>query len=157
MVDAMKRAMGLFPTGVAVITGCDNDVPVGFSCQTLVSLSLDPPLVSFCVSKRSRSWPKIERHGAFGANILADGQDVICHQFSKPVADRFSGVDWTLEEPQVPMIGGCLAFIGAKIESTYEGGDHYIVVGRVVRVKAFEGHPLLYFGSRFARLHTYCA
>jgi 3-hydroxy-9,10-secoandrosta-1,3,5(10)-triene-9,17-dione monooxygenase reductase component len=153
--EDMRRALGLFPTGVAVITACHEGSPVGFSCQSLVSLSLDPPLVSFSPSRQSRSWRGIEIHGVFGANIMADDQHGLCRKFSDPnEKERFDGVHWIVEEPGVPLISGCLAFIGARIESVYEAGDHFIVVGRVVRLRTFEGSPLLYFNSGFTILRA---
>src|SRR5215212_7289516 len=79
---AMRTVLGHFCTGVAVITGRDGDHPVGFACQSVTSVSLDPPYVSFCPAHTSGSWPVIRRTGRLCINILSSDQRWVCAQFA---------------------------------------------------------------------------
>src|SRR3546814_8349050 len=78
---AMRRAMGIFASGVTVVTGLDDDGPVGFACQSFASVSLDPPLVLFCADHGGRSWPRIRATGRFSVNVLGEDQDELCGRF----------------------------------------------------------------------------
>ena len=87
-----RQVLGHFCTGVTVITTCGPNGPAGFACQAFAALSLDPPLVLFCPSRTSATWPVIERAGRFCANVLADGQQELARRFGTRGADKFAGV-----------------------------------------------------------------
>ncbi|MEV0724911.1 flavin reductase family protein [Micromonospora purpureochromogenes] len=152
---AFRHVLGLFCTGVTIITAAGDGVrPVGFTCQSFVSLSLDPPLVSFSVSRTSRSWPLIRARGAFGVNILTAEQEGLCRTFASRATDKFSGVDWrpgpVTGSPRLP---GSLAWVECTVEAEYPGGDHVIAVGRVRDLEVVDGDadPLLFFLAGFRR------
>lgn len=152
---ALRRAVGHFCTGVTVVTALDDaDQPIGFTCQSFVSLSLDPPLVMFSVSRGSLSWPQIRVAGRFCVNILAADQGPLCSAFATKGVDRFTGVDW-LPGPTTgsPVLLGSLAWVECTIEAVYPGGDHVIAVGRVRDIDvAHDGaDPLLYFRGTLPR------
>ncbi|QUW79111.1 flavin reductase family protein [Streptomyces mirabilis] len=144
-----RRTLGQFCTGVAVITTVDGE-PVGFTCQSLTSLSLDPPLVTFAVANGSRSLPRLLRTGVFSANVLCADQEPLGRRFGAPHPDRFAGVDW-LPAPVTgtPQLAGALAWVEALVSDAVPAGDHTIVIGRVVGVRRGGGDPLLYFGGEF--------
>lgn len=152
----LRHVLGHFCTGIAVLTAQEEPglPPVGFTCQSFVSLSLEPPLVSFSVSRFSRSWPGMRRAGRFCANILSADQEPLCRRFAAAVGDRFDGVDW-LPSPATgsPRLAGALAWVDCTIEAVYPGGDHRITVGRVqdLGVTAGEPDPLLFYLARFHR------
>ncbi|WP_317441291.1 flavin reductase family protein [Streptomyces collinus] len=151
----LRHVLGHFCTGIAVITAQEDGLPpVGFTCQSFVSLSLQPPLVSFSVSRFSRSWPGIRRAGRFCANILAAEQEPLCGRFAATDGNRFAGVEWW-PSPATgsPRLAGALAWVDCTIEAVYPGGDHRIAVGRVqdLGVGAGEPDPLLFFQARFHR------
>lgn len=151
-----RQVLGHFCTGIAVITSLDGDAPVGFTAQSLTSVSLDPPLVSVCPAKTSSSWPRIRATGRFCANVLAEDQEALCRSFAAPAAsggDKFSGVGWT---PSVatgsPVLTGALAWVDCELEAEHEAGDHLIVLGRVVDLGvAEEGRPLLFYRGGYGR------
>ena len=87
-----RAVLGHFTTGIAIITGMDGGDPVGLTCQSFTSLSLDPPLVGFSPGKSSTSWPRIRRSGAFCVNVLTEDQEEICRVFATTGADKFRGV-----------------------------------------------------------------
>jgi len=151
---SFRNAMSQFCTGVAVVTGHDHDGPVGFTCQSFSSLSLDPPLVLICPGRSSTSWPRIRSTGRFCVNILGHHQEALSTRFSQTGEGKFTDVDWVAGPMGVPQIRGAIAHIDCLLETIHEGGDHEIVIGRVVEVAhQDETHPLLYFRSRYSLLH----
>lgn len=154
-VDAarFRQVLGHFCSGVTVVTGLDDEGPVGFACQSLHALSLDPPLVTFNVARRSTSWPKIRWTGRFCVNVLAADQERLCQRFAVSGGDKFRNVSWTPSIGGSPVLAGVLAWIDCELEAEHPGGDHVIVVGRVHDLAADGGaEPLLFFRGAFSRL-----
>jgi flavin reductase (DIM6/NTAB) family NADH-FMN oxidoreductase RutF len=146
----MRRVLGHFCTGVAVITGTDDRGPVGFTCQSVTSVSLDPPYISFCPAKTSTSWPKIRENGSVCVNVLSAGQRDLCAKFAGKGGDKFAGVQWRPSAAGPPILEGTLASIDAEVEFEHEAGDHTIVVARVTGLRAHhELTPLLFFKGGF--------
>ncbi|MFD5618270.1 flavin reductase family protein [Streptomyces yangpuensis] len=152
-----RAVLGNFASGVTVITappGEDEDGPSGFACQSFASLSLDPPLVTFMVARTSTTWPRIARAGVFCVNILGAEQGELCRSFAVSGADKFAGVAHTpAPVTGSPQLDAVPAWIDCRIHAVHTGGDHLIVVGRVVAMGAAgEGGPLLFHKGRFGRL-----
>ncbi|WP_046778764.1 flavin reductase family protein [Streptomyces yangpuensis] len=152
-----RAVLGNFASGVTVITappGEDENGPAGFACQSFASLSLDPPLVTFMVARTSTTWPRIARAGVFCVNILGAGQGELCRSFAVSGADKFAGVTHTpAPVTGSPQLDAVPAWIDCRIHAVHTGGDHLIVVGRVVAMGAAgEGDPLLFHKGRFGRL-----
>ncbi|KMO82780.1 flavin reductase family protein [Mycolicibacterium chlorophenolicum] len=141
----MRAVLGHFCTGIAVITGHDGRKPLGFTCQSVTSVSLDPPYVSFCPAVSSTSWPMIRSTGRMCINVLAAGQEAVCAQFARRSDDKFAGVDWSPAGNGAPRIHGALASIEADLEFEHGAGDHTIVVAHVTALKAHSGRPLLFY------------
>jgi len=150
-----RKVLGHFPTGVTVVAAVADDKPCGLAVGSFFSVSLDPPLVGFCVGKASSSWATIRDAGHFVVNVLSDDQVAVSGQFSSKAADKFEGLDWT---PAVsnggPRLGGCLAHIDCVTENVYDGGDHDIVIGRVLAMSLDreEDGPLLFFKGSYGKL-----
>ncbi|GGO54892.1 NADH-FMN oxidoreductase RutF, flavin reductase (DIM6/NTAB) family [Roseovarius pacificus] len=142
-----RNTLGHFCTGIAVITGMDNGVPFGFTCQSVVSLSLEPPLIGFSPAKTSETWPRLRDSKHFCVNILADDQSDHCRLFSRKAEDRFTDVGFHTTAAGLPILDGALAYIACDIETEHEIGDHYLVVGRVQELAVCrpEASPLLFF------------
>ncbi|MFD4244485.1 flavin reductase family protein [Streptomyces sp. NPDC058525] len=152
-----RAVLGNFASGVTVITappGEDGAGPAGFACQSFASLSLDPPLVTFMVARTSTTWPRIARAGVFCVNVLGAEQGELCRSFAVSGADKFAGV--THRPAPVtgsPQLDAVPAWIDCRIHAVHTGGDHLIVVGRVVAMGAAgEDGPLLFHKGRFGRL-----
>ncbi|WP_374778317.1 flavin reductase family protein [Streptomyces sp. NBC_01310] len=151
-----RAVLGNFASGVTVITappGEDEAGPAGFACQSFASLSLDPPLVTFMVARTSTTWPRIARAGVFCVNILGAEQGALCRSFAVSGADKFAGVSHTpAPVTGSPQLDAVPAWIDCRIQAVHTGGDHLIVVGRVVAMGAAgEGEPLLFHKGRFGR------
>jgi 3-hydroxy-9,10-secoandrosta-1,3,5(10)-triene-9,17-dione monooxygenase reductase component len=146
-----RDVMSRFCTGVAIVTSCDdNGHPVGLTCQSVASVSLNPPLVLFCGGKGSTSLPRILAADRFCINILGDSHHDMAAQFAVSGADKFAYGDWRLSREGMPQLEDALARIECSVESVYPAGDHDIVVGRVKSVEAGDGAmPLLFYRSEF--------
>lgn len=150
-VDAgeMRRVMGHFATGVTIVTGNDDGEPVGFACQSFTSVSLAPPLVLFCPSHSSRSWPRIQRAGAFSVNVLAEDQLELCRAFASGADDKFTGLLWH-QTPWGPSLDNVLATVHCDVDSVVAAGDHDIVIGRVRELVTHRrAAPLVFFRGQF--------
>jgi 3-hydroxy-9,10-secoandrosta-1,3,5(10)-triene-9,17-dione monooxygenase reductase component len=133
-IDAgrFKSVMGHFATGVTIVTALEGDTPIGWTAQSFLSLSLEPPLVAVCPARTSTSWPRIAAADGLCINILAAGQEAICRGFAAPSDDRFAGIGWSASPGTgAPLLDGALAWIDGRIEETYPAGDHEIVIIRV--------------------------
>jgi 3-hydroxy-9,10-secoandrosta-1,3,5(10)-triene-9,17-dione monooxygenase reductase component len=143
---ALRSALGHFCTGIAVITGHDGQRPFGFTCQSVTSVSLDPPYISFCPAKTSTSWPLIRATGSVCVNILAADQRDVCAQFALSGGDKFECVSWHRAANGAPELDGTLASIEADFEFEHTAGDHTIVVAHVTALQAHENRePLLFY------------
>ncbi|MDF2581402.1 MAG: flavin reductase domain protein FMN-binding protein [Mycobacterium sp.] len=142
----MRRVLGHFCTGIAVISAHDGTQPIGFTCQSVTSVSLEPPYISFCPSNSSTSWPLIREAGTLCVNILAADQQDVCAQFATRGDDKFEGIDWRPGINGAPTLDGTLASIEAEVEFEHGAGDHSIVVARVTGLWAHaERAPLLFY------------
>lgn len=142
----MRSVLGHFCTGVAVITGHDRAGPYGFACQSVTSVSLDPPYVSFCPAATSSSWPVIRETGRVCINVLAADQHALCARFAVSGGDKFEGLAFSRGANGAPALPGTLATIEADVEFEHVAGDHTIVVARVTGLHAHEGRePLLFY------------
>ncbi|UZG60349.1 flavin reductase family protein [Rhodococcus opacus] len=150
--DTFREVLGHYATGITVITGTSPDGPLGFTCQSFSSLSLNPPLVLALPAKSSMSWPQIARDGKFCVNVLTEGQQAISATFATSGGDKFAGVSWSESPGGLPIIDGACAWIECEIETTHPGGDHLIVVGRVHHLAstADGASPLLYHRGRYS-------
>ncbi len=152
---SLRRVLGHFCTGVVVVTALADGEPVGMTCQSFSSLSLDPPLVLFSASHSSTSWPRIRATGSFAVNILSAQQERISRMFAASGTDKFAGVDWAPGVVGAPLLGGCVAHIECRLESVYPGGDHDIVVGAPLALREEPAHePLLFFRSGYGRFEA---
>lgn len=151
-----RDVLGRFASGVTVVTGMAGDRPVGLTCQSFSSVSLEPPLVLFVPARTSRAWPLIERSGGFCVNVLAADQVRVSEVMASRGVDKFAGVPWLpSRRTGSPIIPGALAHIDCTLHAVHEAGDHWIVVGRVLDLVTPEeepdrtAEPLLFYRSGY--------
>lgn len=148
-----RETVGHYASGITVIAGILDGQPVGFTCQSFHSLSLEPPLVSFSVMHSSTSWPKIRAAGTFSVNILASGQREISNAFARSGGDKWQGVAWSGTSSGNPVIEGSLAWVDCTLYEEHLAGDHRIVIGLVNDMSAAQPdkdqQPLIFFKGRY--------
>jgi 3-hydroxy-9,10-secoandrosta-1,3,5(10)-triene-9,17-dione monooxygenase reductase component len=149
--ERFRQVLGHFCTGVTVITTVDDGGhPAGFACQAFAALSLDPPLVLFCPSRTSATWPRIARAGHFCVNVLTAGQRELARVFGTAGAGKFAGVGWAPCSSGAPVLAGVLTWAGCEVEAVHEAGDHYVVLGRVTELGPVGTQaPLLFYRGRY--------
>jgi len=150
--ERFKEVMGRFATGVTVVTALDRGVPVGFTCQSFVPLSLEPPLVALAPARSSTSWPRMVSSGLFCVNVLSESQVDVGRAFARSGGDKYAGVSWHLGPSGSPVIEGALAVVACRLELVHEAGDHELVVGRVLEVSASDALPLVFYRGSYAKL-----
>ncbi len=151
----LRDALGCFSTGITVVTTLDpGGVPIGLTANSFTSLSLDPPLLLVCLARSAGSLPAFESNPHFAANVLHIGQQPTSARFARRQEDRFAETPWEAWGTGVPMLTHSLASFECARHAMHDGGDHVILVGRVLRVR-FEPwrDPLLYFRGKYRRLH----
>lgn len=143
--DSFKRAAGHWATGVAVITAFDVDgMPHGLTMSAVTSLSLEPMLFLISVDLRSSTLPAIVGSQRFCINILAEHQASLCARFASKQADKFCGVVFEAS-PWGPILPASLATLGCQMSADHEGGDHRIIIGRVMDIRLEEQTPLTHY------------
>lgn len=144
-----RRVLGHFATGIAAVTGIDDGAPVGLLVNSFTSVSLDPPLVAFCVAHTSASWPRLRRGRQHCICFLAAGQREEAHRLAKSGGAKFRGLAWSPSPSGMPVLDGALAWIEGSVEAEYVAGDHVIVVTRVLHLASVENGadmgPLLFY------------
>lgn len=151
-----RDVLGRFASGVTVVTTMSGDEPVGMTCQSFCSVSLDPPLVLFSPAKTSRAWPRIRQAGRFCVNLLAEEQAELSNQMASRGSDKFAGVGWhPSPETGSPVLAGTLGYVDCTVHAVYEAGDHYIVIGAVQELHATDvPDPLLFYQGRYLPVTT---
>ena len=149
-----RKVLGHFATAITVVTGLTkNKIPVGLTVNAFTSLSLSPPLVLFCLDKRTASIDAFDRGNGFALNMLNKNQQDLSIIFSTKAEDRFAKVEHTFWDTGVPILTGCLANLECKIDAIHDGGDHLIIVGLVGRLhQSDNSSPLLYFNGDYAEI-----
>lgn len=151
----LRDAMGLFATGVTIVTTYDADgKPIGLTANSFTSVSLEPPLLLVCIAKTAGSLRCFEANERFAINVLQIGQQPASDRFARRGEDRFADTQWEPGEFGSPVLHNSLTSFECKRYEIYEGGDHIILVGEVLKAQ-FEPRrdPLLYFRGKYRRLH----
>jgi len=145
-----REALGRYATGVAIVTcGGDGQGPVGVTVNSFTSLSLDPPLVLWCLDNRSDRGQVFLDCETFAINVLARAQQALSVRFSESGQHDFTGIRFESLKTGAPVLPGALATFDCDVEARHDAGDHTIVVGRVVDMSSREGEPLIFFRGRY--------
>lgn len=151
----LRDTMGQFASGVTIVTGVDADGPVGFTCQSFHSVSLEPALISLSVMTTSSSYLRLRESGRFCVNVLAHGQDALSNQFARRGTDKWAGVSWGVSAAGNPVLDDTMMWIDCELRDEHEAGDHYIVVAEVKELSPidwYQGEPLVFFKGSYRSL-----
>lgn len=144
-----RQVMGGFTTGVAVVTTNDGGELHGMTVNSLTAVSLDPVLILVCLTRDSRSAQAVTACGRFVVNLLAEDQRELSNDFARRGEDHFAGIDVTWTGDGLPVLPGGIGHLVCHVERIDDGGDHLIVLGRVVEAEARSGDPLLFYRGRY--------
>jgi 3-hydroxy-9,10-secoandrosta-1,3,5(10)-triene-9,17-dione monooxygenase reductase component len=143
-----RTVLGRFATGVVAITAIDPETgrPNGLAVNAFTSVSLEPPLVSFCVAHTSTTWPRLRGAGRLCVNVLAASQLDVCRRLAAPGGEKLAGLAWEPSPGGGPVLDGALAWLECSVDAEYVAGDHMIVVARVHQLgRRPDGDPLIFF------------
>jgi flavin reductase (DIM6/NTAB) family NADH-FMN oxidoreductase RutF len=153
---ALRRTLGLFATGVTIITTRVGEQVHGMTANAFMSVSLEPPLVLISVDRRTKMCGLLHEGSTYGVSVLCESQSGLSDRF----AGRAGAGGPEGSEPRfdlihdTPLVGGALAGFVSKVVKSYWGGDHSLFLGRVEYARTGEGAPLLFHGGRYERLGT---
>ena len=152
---ALRRTLGQFATGVTVVTCCAADgQPRGITANSFSSVSLDPPLILWNIAKVSNSLQAYLGAENFAIHVLRAEQQTLAEHFARPDHTIYAGIEHEISRDNVPIIPGVLARFDCQTHEIHDCGDHYIIVGKVVRHVVADGKPLLFFAGDYSRLGT---
>lgn len=146
---AFRRTLGQFATGVTVIATERDGQPVGVTANSFSSLSLDPPLILWSIARTSRSFQAFSAASHFCVSILGENQIDVSQKLSSSREDKFGEVDWSAGIGGAPVIGGAIATLECSTDAVHDGGDHIILIGRVLRHCRYAGKALLYANGQY--------
>ena len=150
-----RSVLGKFATGVTIVTTIENQHPKGITANSFTSVSLEPPLVLFCLGKDSTNFQAFNEANFFAVNILSNEQTELSNRFAAYDGDRFDGVNWKNWETGAPILDDAIAAIDCSRKELIDAGDHIIILGEVLREeKLSERGPLKYFNAKYAEKLT---
>ncbi|MEV0294569.1 flavin reductase family protein [Nocardia sp. NPDC050710] len=153
--DGLRRAFANFPSGVVAVCAEVDGVPHGLAVSTFVPVSLDPPLVSFCVQNSSSTWPRLATADHLGLSLLGTDQQAAAKALGARNGDRFRETRLHRGTGDAVFIDGASAWIEGVPEAHVPAGDHTVVILRIHRLATrADVEPLVFHGSRFRRLHA---
>jgi flavin reductase (DIM6/NTAB) family NADH-FMN oxidoreductase RutF len=152
--DLLRDVAGTFATGVTVVTTRSDAGLFGCTANAVTSLSLEPPLMLVCLDRSTNTHPRLLEARAFAINVIRfeEGAEELCRLFAGKSEDKFASVEWQPGITGCPILAASLSYLECELDGTYEGGDHTIFTGRVVRARRFEGEPIVFYRGRFTRL-----
>ncbi|MEO1303699.1 MAG: flavin reductase family protein [Pseudomonadota bacterium] len=149
-----RDTLGLFVTGVTVITARDADgAPVGITANSFNSVSLDPPLILWSIGLNARSLDAFRQANAFAVHILRDDQAALSQRFATSGTNKFSGLSIETGLRDVPLLPDCAARLECSPYAKHPAGDHILFIAEVHRLASDpDAMPLVYHGGRYAEL-----
>jgi len=152
--ELFRAVAGAFPTGVTVVTTVGADgAPRGLTSNAVCAVSLEPPLLLFCLNKKSNSLPCVLESRVFVVNFLAAGRGDLATRFASQSPDRFAGVRWEPSEiaKGAPiLVDDVIAHAECALSQAIDAGDHYVLIGHVEGASSSGGYPLMYFRRTYA-------
>lgn len=150
---SLREAFGHFPSGIIAIAAEVDGTRVGLAASTFVPVSLDPPLVSFCVQNTSTTWPRLKDVPYLGISVLGESHDEAARSLAAQTGDRFAGLETASSERGAVFVHGTSVWLESAIEQLIPAGDHTIVVLRVSGITVHPGvPPIVFHRSTFRRL-----
>jgi flavin reductase (DIM6/NTAB) family NADH-FMN oxidoreductase RutF len=151
--NLLRTAYGCFPTGVVGVCALVDGKPVGMAASSFVPVSMEPPLVSFCVQWESKTWALLSKAPRLGISFLGDGHDVAVRRLASRAEDKFDGLSLGVTPEGAVLIDGASVWSECQVETVFSAGDHGIVLLKILAL-TMRPHvpPLVFHGSAFRHL-----
>lgn len=151
--SVLRNAFGQFPSGVVAVCAEIDGVKIGMAASSFVAVSIDPPLVAFCVQDTSTTWPKFAAATRIGISVLGELHDVAARTLAAKTGNRFEGLTTTTTDDGAVFIDGASMWLDASVTEQVTAGDHDIVLLRINELEVKDGvAPIVFHGSKFRRL-----
>lgn len=149
----LRHAFSAFPSGVTALAAIVDGEPLGMVASSFTSVSLEPPLISVCIARTSRTWQRLRGASQIGVSVFAEHQDSHCYDIVRHQPDAFEQTRWHLDQGGALILREACASFRCDIEAEHEAGDHDIVVLRIFGLHVDHGRePMVFHRSRFSRL-----
>lgn len=149
-IKALKTAFGRFATGIGVVACVgENDRTVAITVNSFSSVSLDPPLVLWCIERRARSFASFMSASSYAVSILSADQRAVSDRFASHDPGPFEPGEFETWDTGAPLLTERLAGFDCSVVARHDAGDHVILVGQVLKFDARSGAPLIYFASDY--------
>ena len=146
----LRSCFGRYATGIAVVTLPAGSAHCGVTVNSFTSVSLEPALVSFCLSRHSSLVPAFESGGHFAVNVLSAGQTPLSNRFAKPSLNDWDNVRFSEDALGCALLDGALATFSCRKHGLHAGGDHVIIVGEVLQFEVDpRAEPLVFYAGRY--------
>ncbi len=150
---AFRAVLGRFATGVTIVTALGpRKRDVGLTVTAFSSVSLDPPLVSFCIDHSASVYNAMSKAKHFVVNILSEGQEALARRFAEVGPNRFEGIGFERAQNGAALLADVLGYVECSVFARHAAGDHDIIIGEVEIAMSDEGKPLLYYRGGYAQL-----
>jgi len=147
-----RTALGSFPTGIVVVTAGLPEHYRGITVNSFTSLSLDPPLVLWCIARTSRRYETFTMANEFTVSVLSAGQRAVAECIAVAGEGDLGDIALETVASGPPAIAGCLAVFACTRAAIHDGGDHVIIVGRVTHFQHQDGEPLMFFRGHYEKI-----
>ena len=149
--DEFRFALGKFITGVTIVTCTGGNGPIGITANSFSSLSLSPPLILWSPAKASKRHNTFLEAEKFVVHIASEHQLALCESFSKNAKGQ-SDLIWSYNDDGEAFLENCSARFECLKYSHFDGGDHSVIVGKVIKIETTEQKPLIYVGGKYQKL-----
>jgi len=153
-INALRRCLGKFATGVTVVTCQGTKGPCGITANSFSSVSLQPPLLLWNIAKVSNSLQAFLDAEHFVINVLSAAQENLAEHFALSDHTVFENIDYMINGKDVPLLPDSVACFECRTHQIHDCGDHYIIIGEIESYRAEDGDPLLFFGGEYIALRN---
>jgi len=151
--EYLREAFGHFPSGVIAVAAEVDGLRMGIAASTFVPVSLDPPLVSFCIQNNSRTWLEIKDRPSLGISVLGESHDDVARALAAKTRDRFTGLETVSSSGGAVFVKGTSVWLESAVEQIVPAGDHAIVILRISAITVHDDvPPMVFHRSIFRRL-----
>ena len=149
--NEFKKALGSFISGITIVSSINEEKASAITISSFCSLSLNPPMILYCLDKSSHRFSHFSKSKNFAVSILSHEQQIISDHFARDIKNIWQGIDHDLSKIySIPIVKNCLYYLECEQEKILDGGDHVIITAKVIStVKGSFDKPLIYYRGEY--------